>query len=143
MSKGSLIQVEAATDRELEALAKNDGYFGILLVPQFLAKKNPSLHHFLDHLQYVIEIMGIDKVGVGTDWGSHPELLVYRWNEYLKTIGFRDEHKFDFAALPEGWKDWGDWPNITCGLVSRGYCDKEIKGILGGNFLRIFEKVVG
>jgi microsomal dipeptidase-like Zn-dependent dipeptidase len=37
----------------------------------------------------------------------------------------------------------GEWPNITRGLVSRGYKDDEIKGIIGDNFLRIFKEVVG
>jgi membrane dipeptidase len=32
-------------------------------------------------------------------------------------------------------------PNLTMALVARGYSDQEIKGILGGNFLRLFKKV--
>ncbi|MCL0048773.1 dipeptidase [Dehalococcoidia bacterium] len=132
------------TDFELKALAENNGYCGIVVVPFFLAKENPSLDHFLDHLEHAIEIMGIDKVGVGTDWGAvYPEPLLARLNEEVKRIGFREEHNVDWRAVTKGFKDWKDWPNITYGLVSRGYSDQEIKGILGGNFLKSFREVVG
>jgi membrane dipeptidase len=36
-----------------------------------------------------------------------------------------------------------EWPNITRGLVSRGYSDEEIKKIIGSNALRIIEQVIG
>ncbi|HAZ32021.1 MAG TPA: dipeptidase, partial [Dehalococcoidia bacterium] len=132
------------TDEELKALAEKGGYCGIVVVPFFLAKESPSLDHFLDHLEHAIELMGIDKVGVGTDWGVvYPEPLRARLNEEVKRIGFREEHNVDWGAVTEGFNDWRDWPNITYGLVSRGYSDEEIKGILGGNFLNIFREVVG
>ena len=132
------------TDEELKALAEKGGYCGIVVVPFFIAKENPLLDHFLDHLEHAIEIMGIDKVGVGTDWGAvYPEPLLARLNEEVKRIGFREEHNVDWRAVTKGFKDWRDWPNITYGLVSRGYSDQEIKGILGGNFLKSFREVVG
>jgi membrane dipeptidase len=42
-----------------------------------------------------------------------------------------------------GFDDYRDFPNITRGLVQRGYNDEQIKGILGENFLRVFEQVCG
>lgn len=132
------------TDEELKALAANGGYCGIVVVPFFLAKDSPSLHHFLDHLEHAIETMGIDKVGIGSDWGAvYPKPLQARLNDEIKRIGFREEHKVDWGAVTEGFKDWRDWPNITNGLVTRGYSENEIKGILGGNFLKCFREVVG
>ena len=47
------------------------------------------------------------------------------------------------AGATEGYRDHREWTNFTRGLISRGYTDDEIKGILGGNFLRILEQVVG
>jgi membrane dipeptidase len=131
------------TDEELKALAEKGGYCGIVVVPFFLAKESPSLGHFLAHLEHATEIMGVDKVGIGTDWGATPKPLQVRLNEEIKRIGFREEHNVDWGAVAEGFQDWRDWPNITYGLVSRGYSDSEIKGILGGNFLNIFREVAG
>jgi membrane dipeptidase len=42
-----------------------------------------------------------------------------------------------------GFDDYRYFPNITRGLVSRGYNDEQIKGILGENFLQVFEDVCG
>lgn len=133
------------TDEQLKAVAQSNGYCSICVVPFFLTyEKKPSLDHFLNHVEHTIEIMGIDKVGVGTDWGAvYPKGLVSKLNEEVLQYGFRAEHGLDLGTNPEGFKDARDWPNITRGLVSRGYSDEEIKGILGGNFLRIFKEVVG
>lgn len=135
----------SSTDDELKALAQNNGLCSINLVPGFLTSKEnrPSLDHFLDHLEHAIEIMGIDKVGIGTDWGSHfkTQDLVDRWNERMTSIYMIPE--LDYGDVTEGFENWSDCPNITCGLVSRKYSDKEIEGILGGNFLRVFKEVVG
>jgi membrane dipeptidase len=135
----------ASNDDELKAVAQNNGYCGINVIPYLLTSKenHPSLNHFLDHLEHAIKIMGIDKVGVGTDWGRYPKPLIGRMKEWTHRLGFREEHNIDTGALTEGWEDWSDWPNITRGLVSRGYSDEEIRGILGGNFLRVFKEVVG
>jgi membrane dipeptidase len=58
-------------------------------------------------------------------------------------MGFREEHRIDPLATLDGFSDYLDFPNIARGLVSRGYSDDEISGILGGNFLRVFEEVCG
>ncbi len=42
-----------------------------------------------------------------------------------------------------GFDDYRDFPNITRGMVSRGYSDEQIKGVLGENFMRVFEQVCG
>lgn len=135
----------SSTDEELKALAQNNGYCGIMVLPWFLTSKEnrPSLDHFFDHLEHAIEIMGIDKVGIGTDWGGHPKPFVARLNKWILLQGFTEAHNLDYSEVTEGWEDWSDWPNFTYGLVSRGYSDKEIEGILGGNFLRVFKQAVG
>jgi membrane dipeptidase len=43
--------------------------------------------------------------------------------------------------LPEGLGDCSQMPEITKELVKRGYSEKDIKKILGGNFMRVFKKV--
>jgi membrane dipeptidase len=135
------------TDEAINALAAKDGYFGVLACPFFISdisQKEASLNDVLDHIEYVAGIMGIDKVGIGTDWpGPMPEPVVARVKEKVLTVGFREEHQPTPDAVIQGFRDRREWPNITRGLVSRGYSDDEIKGILGGNFLRLFKKVVG
>jgi len=135
------------SDEVIRALAARNGYFGVLAFPSFLSdlsRREASLNDVLDHIDYVAGIMGVDKVGIGTDWpGSVHPLIVGKIKEDLLAQGFREEHQIFPEAVVQGFRDRRDWPNITRGLVSRGYSDDEIKGILGGNFLRLFKEVVG
>jgi hypothetical protein len=55
----------------------------------------------------------------------------------------RDKDNLDVALRLDGYDDCRDLPNITRGLVKRGYTDEQIKGILGENALRVFEQVCG
>ena len=70
----------------------------------------------IDHFEHIIKVAGIDHVGIGAD--------------------------FDGANdLPEGARDVSMLPNITYELLKRGYSEKDIRKILGENFLRVFTEV--
>jgi len=58
-------------------------------------------------------------------------------------MGFRSEHGISIEQHLIGYDDARDFVNITRGLVARGYRDEEIEGIVGGNFVRVLEAVVG
>jgi len=128
------------TDEEIQALAAKDGYFGVLCGPTL----GGSLNNTLDHIDHIVGIMGVDKVGIGADYegpGIASDFFKARTREWSRSAGMKEVRPRPAAV--QGFKDMRDWPNITRGLVSRGYSDDEIKGILGGNFLRIFKEVVG
>jgi len=130
------------TDEQLKMLADNNGYIGMLAVPFFLGMQ-ASLDDFLDHLDHAVEIMGADKVGIGADYGrTVPRPLQVILREEALKLGHGKAHTGGGGAI-KGYKDIREWPNFTRGLVSRGYSDDEIKGILGGNALRILKEVVG
>lgn len=134
------------TDDQLEAVAKRGGYVGICVVPFFITSApQATLEHWLDHVDHAVKVVGADKVGIGTDWGGRepPALGKKMDEEAYPKIGFRPEHKVSSLATTTGYLDWTEWPNFARALVSRGYKDEEIKGILGGNFLRLFKTVVG
>jgi membrane dipeptidase len=133
------------TDEILRALSERDGYFGVLIVPFFItAEETATLEHFIAHVDRAVEIMGIDKVGIGTDWGTvFPKPLERLMDAEMVKFGFRPEHRTSWGATVEGYRSWRDWPNITRALVWRGYSDGDITRLLGANFLRIFRDVVG
>jgi membrane dipeptidase len=138
----------AKSDEELRAIAATGGYIGVYCIPIFLtAEPGATIEHFLDHVDYIARLVGPQHVGIGSDW----PLQMPEWGrrvlaEYAAELGFRLEHG---ATTPErlgnlvGFDDYRDFPNITRGLMARGYSDEEIAGILGGNFLRVFEQVCG
>ncbi|MDP3180763.1 MAG: membrane dipeptidase, partial [Bacteroidota bacterium] len=75
----------------------------------------PSVKNLVDHIDHVKNLVGVDFVGIGSDFDGGGGLL-------------------DCA-------DVSQFPNITLELVRRGYSEKEIRKIWGGNLLRVFRDV--
>ena len=145
------------TDEQIRALAANGGVIGISLFPP-LVKSDPETHEVraatiedvLDHIDYIVDLVGVDHVGFGTDMndkalddGVTPPYAAYR--------NFRPDHPEVYGRgpieryepYPRGLHRHTELPNLTRGLVARGYADDEIEKILGENFVRLFDVVWG
>jgi membrane dipeptidase len=135
------------TDEELEAIAATGGVVGVLALPHFLTAERPAtIETMLDHVDHIVGRIGWEHVGIGSDWPLQApkwalEHVVVPWS--LRN-GFRPEHGLDrITETLVGFDDYRDFPNVSRGLVARGYTDDQIGGILGENFLRVFEQVCG
>ncbi|MFX1514263.1 MAG: dipeptidase [Promethearchaeota archaeon] len=142
-------------DEVLQASAENEGVIGIEAAPGYTATKDqpiPSIETYMKHLEYCVELMGIDHVGCGPDtlYGDHVGL--YRREDVeLKTAGLghypRPGQKADFDVndLPDYVKGMENptecLQNVTRWLVKHGYSDQEIIKIIGGNALRLLKQV--
>ena len=142
------------TDEELQAIAEKGGYVGIYTIDGFLAKGGGTIRDFLDHIDYAVNLIGVDHVGIGADAFLHPKtpkrFLEKMDREESRWGGFWVQDWVEASALAVAMVEcrvgslvWTNWPYFTVGLVSRGYSDQEIQKIIGGNFLRILEKVIG
>jgi membrane dipeptidase len=145
------------TDEELLAIAEKGGYVGVYMVPKFIGEIG-TIKEWLDHVDYLVDLIGVKNVGIGTDnrysTPDPPRLKAKIIEEATQPIsgnwwwlGWREEHQISsdnpaWEESKDGSLAWINWPYYAVGLVSRGYSDKEIEGILGGNFLRILEKVI-
>lgn len=102
-------------DEQIKEIAKKDGVVGINFWVALLEKKN--VEGVADHVDYIKNLVGIDHVGLGTDYdGVH-------------------------GYTPEGLEDVSQLKNLTKELIKRGYANKEIRKFLGENYLRVFKKV--
>jgi len=140
----------AKSDEEIQAIAATGGVIGIVTLPFFLASPPSSarrlgLEVWFDHVDYLAKLVGWQYIGIGTDWPmSLPKsALAGFFAEALLQAGFRKEHLDLNMTNLDGFDDYRDFPNLTRGLVKRGYSDEQIRGILGENFLRVFEAVCG
>lgn len=134
------------SDEQLRRLAEQDGYAGIVAVPFFL-RRGPGgdLADMMDHVVHAAEIVGVERVGIATDWGfwstDYPQELHEQTMAGFRRMGFRPEDGLELN-LPIGeLVAWRDWHHITRALVSRGFGDDEVRGILGGNWLRYLDRV--
>jgi len=134
------------SDDALKAIAGTGGVIGVVAAPPFLTTEpRPTIHQMLDHIDYISRLVGWRHVAIGTDWPMQAPLDVVQATlaEQATTIGFRKEDRLDLTQRLDGFADGRDLPNITRGLVKRGYADNEIRGILGENALRVFAAVCG
>ena len=131
---------------ELAALADVDGYLGILTVPFFLdpGNQNADFDLVFDHVDYAVEHLGIDRVGIGTDWGSWtpevPEPIREGIRAAFSTMGFREEHGVEVGVGFDTMQRYEDWQVIPDGLADRGYDESERAKLLGENLLSFWER---
>ena len=71
----------------------------------------------IDHFDHVVKLVGIDHVGIGSDYDG---------------VG---------DSLPTGLKDVSSYPNLVEGLLRRGYSEEDVRKILGENLLRVWQAV--
>ena len=108
---------------KLDSLAKlydpnSDNYWykeSEMLLPH-LQRVVPDLGDVVDHIEYIIDLIGVDHVGIGADWDG-------------------------VGILPRGIDKISKLPDFTRELLERGYSEWDVKKILGGNFKRVFREV--
>lgn len=117
------LKYNAFTDkhkREIDSMMVGNATssFATLLVgekyKEALDSIRPSISALIDHLDYIVKLVGINHVGLGSDFDG-------------------------IEAPPLELSGVEDFPLITKALMERGYSKKDIRKILGGNFLRVFK----
>ena len=104
------------TDAQMRALAAKGGVMQVTMYNGFLVKDGEAtVADALRHLEHAIEVMGIDHVGIGTD--------------------------FDGDGGIRGLASSSDLVNLTRQLLARRYSERDIQKIWGGNFLRVMSQV--
>lgn len=133
------------TDEMIKALAEKGGMQGMCAFPPHISQKEPSVEKLLDHVDYITKLVGADHVGLGFDFAEYFVRCEYELHlQAMGTVPRNPEALMSSGpAPPRGLEDASKTVNITRGLVARGYSDQEIEKILGGNYLRIFERVFG
>ncbi|MFS8082321.1 MAG: dipeptidase, partial [Ginsengibacter sp.] len=113
----AFLKEHASENDSLMKAGMNDFYALDYLYQKYATEANsmrPPLSMVIDHIDYVVKLVGVDYVGLGSD--------------------------FDGTNLtPQQLDDVTDYPLITKALVDRGYPEKDIDKILGGNFLRVLK----
>ena len=92
------------------------------IINSFFSKKypketlafRPPLSLLIDHIDYIVKLVGVNFVGLGSDFDG-------------------------IESAPQGLDGVQDFPKITEALLKRGYSAKDVEKILGGNFLRVFK----
>ena len=118
------------TDQQITALADTGGVIGMNCIVNFITenKSTVTVEHLVDHVDHIVNLAGVEHVALGFDFCD----------------GFAD-----FCQMGPSPNAGDLLPNhsalylFTSALVQRGYSDKQIYGILGGNLSRVYRDVCG
>ena len=104
------------TDDQIRALADAGGVMGILFYPGYIGQENPTLDRMVEHICYAADLVGIEHVGIGTDFDG--------MGRTIKPL------------VP----DVSQLVLLTQSMLAHGLSEEEIQKIWGGNFLRILQQ---
>ena len=126
------------TDEQMKAVAEKGGTIGITTYSPFIrSDRQPTLEDYIDHYDYAIKLIGEDHVTFATDWFDgktktnwatpwyYPEITQGKKYEGLGLIGFQKRSELI---------------NVIEGFLRRGYSEKRIQKLLGGNFIRVLNE---
>jgi len=107
------------TDDQIKALASTGGVMGIAFAPQFIHpdSKQATIDRVVEHICYVRDLVGIDHVGIGTDFDGLGDTI---------------------PVVPEV----SQLMHLTRSMLAYGLSEEEIKKVWGGNFLRILRQII-
>ena len=130
-----------SSDEQLKALAKKGGVNCVSTFSPFLRERGSlegtTLEDTLNHIDYIVNLIGVDHVGVGLDSTPDtrtPEQAGRMATKYPEFVWGKFQHRYAIKTI-------SDIQYLTHGLVARGYSDSNIEKILGGNLMRVFSTV--
>ena len=109
------------TDDQARGIAATGGVIGVTFVPSFLTDdpQNATIDHVLDHIEHFVGVVGVEHVGIGSDFDGLIE-----------------------EKAPRGLEDASQYANLRAGLRARGFSEADIAAIMGGNWLRVLRAVL-
>ncbi len=123
-------------DEQLKAIASLGGVIGVAAaIPFFIDPTKPTADRVVDHIEHIAELIGVDHVGLGPDFIDDYYKQVY--GGWVLPADLADEFNEAEVARPS------DLPKITEAMVRRGFTETDIRKVLGENFMRVFDDVLG
>ena len=144
----------ATSDRVFEAIAATGGVVGVTAISDFHVRSKKTyqahgpvspqatLEQHLDQYDYLKKLIGVDHIGMGPDF-------VWGWGETFnsqptKSVTFPEEALSAGPAVTvKDFENISKLPNLIAGLRRRGWSEPELVKVLGGNWLRVYEKAWG
>ncbi len=141
------------TDAQLRRIADRGGFIGATFFTSFLRRgADATLEDFLEVVEHIVGVAGEENVGFGTDARKNYEAWSIYWKEsdpanppyWSHDKGYaRPLTTFIPKRRPEGFTDYGSYPNVTAAMEARGWPRSRIERIMGENWVRFLGQVWG
>jgi membrane dipeptidase len=121
------------SDAQIKMIGERRGVIGVNSVLVSPREEESTLDRYIDHIEHVANLIGIDGVGIGFDFF---EFIYRQWPESRQR---ELAAKFTTPHFIPDLRNHSQARNLTRRLIERGFNDEQIKKILRGNWLRIFK----
>jgi len=125
-----------SSDEHIRAVGRRGGVVGANAVLVSPRADDSTLDTYADEIEYLVELAGIDGVGLGFDFF---EFIYRRWSEAERA---ELDGRLTRAYFLPDLSNHGHARNLTRKLIERGFADEQIAQILYGNWMRVFEQVL-
>jgi len=131
----------------LKILSENDGMLGLSLYPHHLKDgTNCSLESFCEMAAKTADLMGVEKIGIGSDLCLNQPDTVVEWMRNgtwakAKNYGEGTKNNSGFPKQPGWFIDARGFSNLENGLSKVGFNKNEINGILGDNWFNFYKRM--
>ncbi len=122
------------SDEQIKIIGERHGVIGVNSVLVSPKGEESTLDHYVDHIEHVANLIGIDGVAIGFDFF---EFIYSQWPESAKK---ELAEKFTTPQFIPDLRNHSHARNLTGKLIERGFSDEQIEKILRRNWLRIFEE---
>jgi membrane dipeptidase len=131
------------SDEQLKFIADKGGFVGVTMFPPFL-KRGPqsTVDDYVEAIEYVLNLVGEDQVGIGTDFTQGYGQEFFDWITHDKGYA-RKLTDFGEVKNPEGIRTIGEMPNLTATMEKRKWPEGRIRKVMGENWLRVLGDVWG
>ncbi|MCG8559114.1 MAG: dipeptidase [Hyphomicrobiales bacterium] len=134
-------------DDLLKLIVEKGGFVGFATYPLFLPKGNDTtLDDCVEGLEYVVDLVGEDAVGIGTDFTQDQDRAFFDYLSHDKGSARRlipPRPGTGAVLMPEGLRTLADYPNLTAAMEQRGWSEARIRKVMGENWLRFLRDVWG
>jgi membrane dipeptidase len=134
----------------IDAVAKSGGVIGVAGFPAMVGTASqPSLDEFIAHIDAIVTRVGIDHVGLGIDYYigqsgvSDDEAALRTYRQMVNAGIWATSYPLPPHHYPAGMETPRTLSNLTERLLQRGYAAIDVAKVLGGNWLRIMERIWG
>ncbi|MDC1258353.1 dipeptidase [Pelagibacteraceae bacterium] len=135
------------TPFHLKILSEHKGMLGLSLYPHHLKDgTNCSLESFCEMTAKTAEIMGVKKIGIGSDLCLNQPDTIVEWMRNgtwtkSKNYGEGSKNKPGFPKQPDWFLDARGFENLEVGLKKVGFSESEVNGILGNNWYNFYKEM--
>ena len=131
------------SDAQLKAIAGKGGFIGVTMFPAFLKKGTDStVADYVEAIDYVVNLVGEDCVGIGTDFTQGYGDDFFQWLTHDKGYA-RQLTEFGEIVNPKGIRTLGEFPNLTAAMEQAGWPEPKIRKVMGENWVRTLAEVWG